>query len=45
MALYKQLYVKGVFVQLNRKIVILVNTLIITLIEEERHKWTDEEIT
>ena len=44
MALYKQLYIKGVFVQLNKKIVILVNTLIITLIEEERYKQTDKEI-
>ena len=38
MALYKQLYIKGVFVQLNKKNIILANTLIIILIEEERHK-------
>ena len=38
MALYKQLYIKGVFVQLNKKIVTLIDTLIITLIEEERYK-------
>jgi hypothetical protein len=44
MALRRQLYVKGVFIQLNGKNVILVDTLIITLIEEERHKWTDKEI-
>ena len=45
MALCKQLYVKGVFIQLNKKIVILVNTLIITLIKEERYKQTNKEIT
>ena len=38
MALYKQLRIKEVFVQLNGKNIILVNTLIITLMEEERHK-------
>ena len=45
MALRKQLRVKGVFVQPNGKIVTLADTLIITLMEEERHEWTDEEIT
>ena len=45
MALRKQLRVKGVFVQPNGKIITLADTLIIALMEEERHEWTDEEIT
>ena len=38
MALYKQLYIKEVFIQLNKKNIILADTLIVTLIEEERYK-------
>lgn len=43
--LRRQLRTNGVFVQSNGKNITLVETLLKVLNEEERHKWTNEEMT